>query len=285
MFGWLQRRQRLFYAVGIIVLIVSLGAVFFGGQLGPAGPAASPEPTAEATADAAASDAADGEDAGEGGESGAADATPTEEATAAPTPDADGVLRTYSAPPAMEIDPANRYEAIIRTERGNIRVELLPGEAPGYVNNFVFLARNGFYEGLTFHRVIAGFVAQGGDPTGTGAGGPGYHLAEETNARPFDAGVLSMAKSNTVSGSQFFITLEPTPHLAADFTVFGVVTEGLDVARSLTLREPGPGVPPGDRILRIDITEIAAPAEASDDGEDAEADDASEGDEATESDE
>ena len=155
----------------------------------------------------------------------------------------------------MEIDPANRYEALIRTERGDIRVELLAEEAPGYVNNFVFLARNNFFDGLTFHRVLPGFVAQGGDPTGGGAGGPGYDLEEETNDLPFDAGVLSMAKSNRVSGSQFFITLAPTPHLEPGFTVFGRVIEGLDVARSLTAREAAPGAPPADRILSIEITE------------------------------
>ena len=155
----------------------------------------------------------------------------------------------------MEINPSNRYEALIRTERGDIRVELLPQEAPGYVNNFVFLARNNFFDGLTFHRVIPGFVAQGGDPTGGGAGGPGYDLEEETNDLPFDAGVLSMAKSSRVSGSQFFITLAPTPHLEPDFTVFGRVIEGLDVARSLTAREASPGAPPAARILSIEITE------------------------------
>ena len=122
-------------------------------------------------------------------------------------------------------------------------------------NNFVFLARNNFFDGLTFHRVIPGFVAQGGDPTGGGAGGPGYDLEEETNDLPFDAGVLSMAKSNKVSGSQFFITLEPTPFLESEFTVFGRVIEGLDVARSLTAREASPGAPPAARILSIEITE------------------------------
>lgn len=234
-FGWLQRRQRVLFAVGIMVLVVSLGGVFITTQFGNTTPDA--EPT-EAPAEAA-----------------AATETPEPTPEPTPTPDADGVLRSYSEPPAMQIDPANRYEALIRTERGDILVELLPEEAPGYVNNFVFLARNRFYDGLTFHRVISGFVAQGGDPTGGGAGGPGYNLDEETNELPFEAGVLSMAKSNTVSGSQFFITLEPTPFLEPDFTVFGRVIEGLDVARSLTAREPGPGAPPADRILGIEIRE------------------------------
>ncbi len=239
-FGWLQRSQRVLFAVGIMVLIVSLGGVFITTQFGNQSPEATPTPTpTEAAAEAEATSEPTAE--------------PTPEPT--PTPDADGVLRTYSEPPGMEIDPSNRYEALIRTERGDIRVELLPEEAPGYVNNFVFLARNRFYDGLTFHRVVAGFVAQGGDPTGGGAGGPGYSLEEETNELPFEAGVLSMAKSTAVSGSQFFITLEPTPFLEGDFTVFGRVIEGLDVARSLTAREPGPGAPPADRILGIEITE------------------------------
>ena len=240
-FGWLQRRQRVLFAVGILVLVVSLGGVFITSQFGNQTPGAIA--THEATPTEAAAASAEATETAE----------PTPEPT--PTPDADGVLRTYSAPPAMEIDPANRYEALIRTERGDIRVELLAEEAPGYVNNFVFLARNNFFDGLTFHRVLPGFVAQGGDPTGGGAGGPGYDLEEETNDLPFDAGVLSMAKSNRVSGSQFFITLAPTPHLEPDFTVFGRVIEGLDVARSLTAREAAPGEPPADRILSIEITE------------------------------
>ena len=242
-FGWLQRRQRMLFAVGIIVLIASLGGVFITTQLGGTSPDPTPTPTEAAAALTEAPSDATAE----------ATAEPTPEPT--PTPDADGVLRSYSAAPAMVIEPANRYEALIRTERGDIRVELLAEEAPGYVNNFVFLARNNFFDGLTFHRVLPGFVAQGGDPTGGGAGGPGYDLEEETNDLPFDAGVLSMAKSSKVSGSQFFITLAPTPHLQEGFTVFGRVIEGLDVARSLTAREPAPGAPPADRILSIEITE------------------------------
>lgn len=242
MFGWLQRRQRLFYAVGIVVLVVSLGAVFFGGQLGPTGPTA---PTPEAADDA--------DDSASATETPAA-ADPTE------TPEAadEGDGKTYAAPPPMTIDPEGSYVAVIRTEKGDVRIELLPADAPGYVNNFVFLAREGFYDGITFHRVIPGFVAQAGDPTGTGLESSGYDLVEELNDLPFDAGVISMAKGgNNVSGSQFFITLEPTPHLVeSGFTVFGRVIEGLDVARSLTPRDPSaPGQPPGDRILGIDIIE------------------------------
>ncbi len=260
MFGWLQRRQRLFYALGIIVLVVSLGAVFFGGQVGPTGPTASPEATTEATedsSDVAADDAEDSEDTTS--DSAEATGTPDDAADATETPDEESTdRRTYSAPPPMTIDPEGAYEAVIRTEKGNVRIELLAADAPGYVNNFVFLARDGFYDGITFHRVIPGFVAQAGDPTGTGFNSSGYDLVEELNDLPFDEGVLSMAKGgNDVSGSQFFITLAPTPHLEpAGFTVFGRVIEGLGVLRTLTPRDPSaPGQPPGDRILGIDIIE------------------------------
>lgn len=259
MFGWLQRRQRLFYAIGIVVLVVSLGAVFFGGGLGTAGPTPTvPEATAEAGDDTSEA-AAEGSDEGAGD---SADATGTpDDATETAESTEDGEQRdgrTYSAPPPMTIDPEGSYEAVIRTEKGNVRIRLLPADAPGYVNNFVFLARDGFYDGITFHRVIPGFVAQAGDPTGTGFSSSGYDLVEELNDLPFDEGVLSMAKGgNSVSGSQFFITLAPTPHLEpSGFTVFGRVIGGLDVLRALTPRDPqAPGQPPGDRILGIDIIE------------------------------
>ena len=252
MFGWLQRRQRLFYAVGIVVLVVSLGAVFFGGGIGSAGPT-TPAPTPEAAAEGS------GEGAGDSADATGTPADDTEAAEATGTADDDQTDgRTYSAPPPLTIDPEGSYEAVIRTEKGNVRIELLPADAPGYVNNFVFLARDGFYDGITFHRVIPDFVAQAGDPTGTGFSSSGYDLVEELNDLPFDEGVLSMAKGgNSVSGSQFFITLAPTPHLEpAGFTVFGRVIEGLDVLRALTPRDPqAPGQPPGDRILGIDIVE------------------------------
>ena len=175
------------------------------------------------------------------------------------SPAAEPIVRVYDSQPPMEIDPTHRFEAVIYTDKGTIRLELLPQDAPGYVNNFVFLARNRFYDDLTFHRVIPGFVAQGGDPTGTGAGGPGYNLVEETNSINFDAGVISMAKGATVSGSQFFITLDPAPHLNDGFAVFGRVIEGMDVLRALTARDPSqPNQPEPDRILRIEIIEDGA---------------------------
>ncbi|MBM4416293.1 MAG: peptidylprolyl isomerase [Chloroflexi bacterium] len=184
----------------------------------------------------------------------AATATASASPAATGTP---GIVRSYAAAPALQIDAARQYEALIRTEKGDVRVQLLAGEAPQHVNNFVFLARNRFYEGLTFHRVIAGFVAQGGDPRGDGTAGPGYWLPVERNAVPMEAGALAMAKTGEqVSGSQFFITLAPQPQLAEGFTVFGRVVEGFEVVRALTQREPQrPGQPPGDRILAIEISE------------------------------
>ncbi len=235
--GWFQGNQRLFYVGGIAVMVLSLGAVFFGTQSRTGGslPDHTPDAISEEEQVTATPDP---------------ETSPTSEAT----PD-DEIQRRYDAMPVMSIDASHSFEAVITTEKGEIRLELLPGEAPGFVNNFVFLARNHFYDDLTFHRVVPGFVAQGGDPTGTGMGGPGYDLPEDRNDFTFEAGVISMAKGGgTVSGSQFFITLDPAPHLNGDFTVFGRVTEGLDVVRSLTPRE-GPGQPAGDRILGIEIIE------------------------------
>ena len=250
-FGWLQRNQRTFFAAGILVMIASLGAAFIGTQIG--------GHVGSSNDDSAASSPADDDDDDDGTATATATAEPTD--TPEPTPeDPDAIVRVYREPPALEIDPTRRFEALIRTERGDVRIELLPEQAPAYVNNFVFLARNRFYEGLTFHRVVPGFVAQAGDPTATGFGSSGYDLPEELNELPFDAGVLSMAKSgDNVDGSQFFITLDPQPRLGdLGFTVFGRVIEGLNVLRSLTPRDPSQaGQPPGDRIISIEISEEA----------------------------
>ncbi|MDA0256410.1 MAG: peptidylprolyl isomerase [Chloroflexi bacterium] len=249
MMGWMQRNQRSFYLGGILVMVLSLGGIFFatqfgGGQSGTSasGSTTSTSDTASTTQDVAATPATDGT------------AAPDDDASAEPEDGA--IVRSYAAPPELTIDPSAAYEAVIRTERGEIRLELLAEEAPGYVNNFVFLARNRFYEGLTFHRVVPGFVAQAGDPTATGFGGSGYRLPEERNALSFDTGVISMAKAGSiVDGSQFFITLAPTPGLAADFTVFGRVTAGMDVLQALTPRDPGQTTAAGDLILEIEIIE------------------------------
>ena len=183
--------------------------------------------------------------------------------------------KSYTAPPPMTIDLKKKYTAILETEKGKITIELFTKDAPKTVNNFVFLAREGFYDGTVFHRVIPGFMAQGGDPTGTGGGGPGYTFADELHPelkhdRP---GILSMANSGFgTNGSQFFITYEPTPWLDGYdemgtlkdcanrevycHAVLGQVIEGMDVLESLTLRNPDqfPGFY-GDIIETITITE------------------------------
>ena len=167
--------------------------------------------------------------------------------------------RTFDAPPPVIIDPERTYVATIRTENGDIVLELFAKDTPITTNNFVFLACHGFYDGLTFHRVIPGFVAQGGDPAGTGAGGPGYSIPDEPDAASFDApGLLSMAKAGpNTTGSQFFITYAPLPSLDRDFTVFGRVTSGMDVLEQITPRDPSQtrDGPPGDKIVRVDIEE------------------------------
>ncbi len=142
--------------------------------------------------------------------------------------------RSYSAPPPQTIDPATAYTATLATSCGEIVVALDPGGAPVAVNNFVFLAREGFYDGLTFHRVVAGFVIQGGDPEGTGSGGPGYTFEDELPADGYPAGSVAMANAGPdTNGSQFFIVTGDASFLENDYTRFGTVTQGLDVARAI----------------------------------------------------
>jgi len=166
---------------------------------------------------------------------------------------------SWDQPPAMTIDPAKQYEALIETEKGTIRIKLHADKAPKTVNNFVFLARQGYYDDVTFHRVIPDFMAQTGDRTGTGSGGPGYQFEDEfsPDLKHDSEGVVSMANSGpNTNGSQFFITYGPTPHLDNVHTVFGKVTEGMDVVRALTPRDPGDAnAAPGDRILAVEIIE------------------------------
>ena len=155
--------------------------------------------------------------------------------------------KTYSAPPPMTIDTNKQYTATIETEKGNLVLELFAGDVPITVNNFVFLAREGFYDGTTFHRVIADFMAQAGDPSGTGAGSPGYRFNDEFSERTHVKGALSMANAGTnTNGSQFFITYEPQPHLDGKHSVFGQLTEGMDVLKKIKQ---------GDTIIRITIEE------------------------------
>jgi len=169
------------------------------------------------------------------------------------------MAKKYSQAPAITIDPGKRYVATFHTNRGDFQVELFAREAPMTVNNFVFLAREGFYNGTTFHRVIKGFMAQGGDPTGTGTGGPGYQFKDEPGALALkhdSAGMLSMANAGrNTNGSQFFITFGPTPHLNGVHAVFGKVISGMDVVNSLRERDPGRDRNPGDEIMSIDISE------------------------------
>ena len=168
------------------------------------------------------------------------------------------MAKTYDAQPATVIDPAKRYSATLKTEKGDIVVELHADKAPVTVNNFVFLARDGYYNDTTFHRVIPGFMAQGGDPTGTGRGGPGYRFADEfdRSLRHDGPGVLSMANAGPgTNGSQFFITHAPTPHLDDRHSVFGRVTGGMDVLLSIRERDPMADPRPGDALLTVEISE------------------------------
>jgi cyclophilin family peptidyl-prolyl cis-trans isomerase len=221
----------------IVVLLVALMAIAACGMPGAATPeAASDAPAAvEAPADAA-----------------PADAAPV---------DADAVAARdgmYDAAPEMTIDPAKYYYATLKTEHGDIKVQLYADRAPMTVNNFVFLAREGFYDNTTFHRVLQDFMAQAGDPTGTGMGGPGYEFADEFwPGATFDRrGLLAMANAGPgTNGSQFFITFAPTPWLDGNHTIFGEVIEGDDVLSQITLRDPAGATEPGDLIQSITIEE------------------------------
>lgn len=165
--------------------------------------------------------------------------------------------KTYSQPPQMVIDPNKKYTAIMETSKGNLELELFAKDVPKTVNNFVFLAREGFYDGSTFHRVIPDFMAQGGDPTGTGTGGPGYRFADEFTSHKHEAGVISMANAGpNTNGSQFFITYAPQPSLDGRHSVFGKLTGGMDVLKKLTPRDPSRNPQfKGDTIIRITIKE------------------------------
>jgi cyclophilin family peptidyl-prolyl cis-trans isomerase len=158
----------------------------------------------------------------------------------------------------MTIDPKRRYTATLRTTGGDIVIELFADRAPKTVNNFVFLAREKFYDGVTFHRVIPGFMAQGGDPTGSGTGGPGYRFADEFHPSLCHdgAGVLSMANAGpNTNGSQFFITFAATPHLDNRHSVFGKVIKGMDSLMKIAPRDPGRDRSPGAAIQSVEILE------------------------------
>jgi cyclophilin family peptidyl-prolyl cis-trans isomerase len=164
--------------------------------------------------------------------------------------------KKYSAPPAMALKPGARYQARIETDKGDILVDLHADLVPMTVNNFIFLAREGFYDGVIFHRVIANFMAQSGDPTGTGTGGPGYQFKDEFDQtlRHSGPGVLSMANAGpNTNGSQFFITHVATPWLDGKHTVFGQVVDGMKVLMSIPPRDPSSRNAPAVAIRRIEI--------------------------------
>ena len=173
--------------------------------------------------------------------------TPTPQpGTPAPTADATGALTPteqppeggktitqYSAPPPMSIDQEKSYTATIQTNHGDMVIDLFPKDAPITVNNFVFLAREGFYDGVIFHRIIADFMIQGGDPTGTGSGGPGYRFQDEPVTKPYVRGTLAMANAGpNTNGSQFFI-VHKDAGLPSSYNVFGLLTEGFEVLDAL----------------------------------------------------
>jgi cyclophilin family peptidyl-prolyl cis-trans isomerase len=142
-----------------------------------------------------------------------------------PSPRERGAIKQYAGPPAMSIDPAKRYSITLHTTEGNITIELFANETPFTVNNFAFLAGDGFYDGVKFHRIIEDFMIQGGDPTGTGGGGPGYRFADEPVTRDYVRGTVAMANAGpNTNGSQFFIVHKDYP-LPRNYTIFGLVSE------------------------------------------------------------
>lgn len=155
----------------------------------------------------------------------------------------------WDTPPEMQIDNSKTYSVTVETDKGTIEIDLFAGEAPRTVNNFVFLAREGFYDGVTFHRVIPDFMIQGGDPTGSGMGGPGYRFEDEFAGNPHrhETGSLSMANAGpNTNGSQFFICHGPQPHLDGRHTVFGKVTSGQDIVDSIAQ---------GDAMVKVTVNE------------------------------
>ena len=157
--------------------------------------------------------------------------------------------KQWDRPPLMQIDTEKTFQVVLETDRGHIALELYPQHAPKTVNNFVFLVKEGFYDGVSFHRVIRNFMIQGGDPTGTGRRGPGYQFIDELHGNPLKhgTGVISMANAGPdTNGSQFFITHSPQPHLNGLHTVFGKVIEGQDVVNAIRQ---------GDRMIKITVKE------------------------------
>ncbi|HTX93335.1 MAG TPA: peptidylprolyl isomerase [Anaerolineales bacterium] len=186
-------------------------------------------------------------------------AAPTLNAIQTASAQAQGGVKQYSSAPAMQIDTTKQYFATVKMAKGGeFVIQLYPDKAPITVNSFVFLARQEFFDGTTFHRVLQGFMAQGGDPTGTGMGGPGYEFPNEINDLKFDkAGVVAMANAGPdTNGSQFFITFGPVSLSESDYTIFGQVISGMDVVNGITLRDPDTNPTfTGDAIQTITISE------------------------------
>jgi cyclophilin family peptidyl-prolyl cis-trans isomerase len=166
--------------------------------------------------------------------------------------------KTYASAPAMIIDKNKQYTATLETEKGNLVIELFAKDVPVTVNNFVFLARDGYYDGCTFHRVLSGFMAQTGDPTGTGSGGPGYYIKNEITSHKHVKGAVSMARTSLpdTNGSQFFICYEAQTSLDGLYSVFGQLIQGADVLLKITPRDPTKNPTyTGDKIHKITIEE------------------------------
>lgn len=166
--------------------------------------------------------------------------------------------KQWSVPPTMSLDPRKSYTAILKTDKGDITISLHADKVPRTVNNFIFLSRQGFYDNTIFHRVISNFMVQGGDPTGSGTGGPGYRFSDEFSPtlRHDKPGILSMANAGpNTNGSQFFITHVPTPWLDGKHSVFGQVSEGMDVLLAIPPRDPNQIKSPAVRLISITILE------------------------------
>jgi len=245
-----NRLPAILSALVVVAIFIVLGFVLASNR--PSGSQSAAAPTADAfsavpPAPAAAAPTAAGAPAA---------AVPTAAAPAA----APAGHQTYSAPPPLTIDPKKNYTATITTPRGDFVVKLRPDLAPQTVNSFVFLAKAGYFNGLTWHRVLSNFMAQGGDPTGTGSGGPGYTVPDEfTDKVKFDKpGLLAMANTGQPNsgGSQFFVTTAPADYLDGKYTIFGEVTQGQEIVNAIPLRDPQQNpTTPGEQIVKIAISE------------------------------
>jgi cyclophilin family peptidyl-prolyl cis-trans isomerase len=166
-------------------------------------------------------------------------------------------MKSYKSPPEFGIDPKKKYTATIETTAGTMTADLFPDDAPMTVNNFVFLANDGYYNDVIFHRVIPGFMIQGGDPTGTGSGGPGYKFKDETVKRKYNRGILAMANAGpNTNGSQFFV-MHADYGLPPNYTIFGQLTSGEDVLDKIATAETGAQDRPKEpvKMTAVNVTE------------------------------